>query len=119
MKVNEVPLSLSDQDVTSLRYMAIEGYPLEVCGAIYAHNIIVQHKNVHPQPDHNYDAEIDIAEAKAIWHSHPKGPAGPSDDDVLFMNHCAQQGLHVHHIIVTTKEVHEYEVQGDTAASAA
>jgi proteasome lid subunit RPN8/RPN11 len=99
--------------------MAIAGYPLEVCGAIYSHGIIVQHKNVHPEPTRNYDAEIDIAEAKAIWHSHPQGDTKPSENDVLFMTLCAQHGLRIKHFIVTAKEVHEYEVQSDAAASAA
>lgn len=117
--IKEVPLTISDQAVKDLRYLAIEGYPNEVCGAIYSHGIIVQHKNVHPDPAHNYDAEIDIEDARAIWHSHPQGPTTPSDGDMLFMNFCAEHGLSVKHIIVTPYEVHQYEVQSDAASSAA
>jgi proteasome lid subunit RPN8/RPN11 len=119
MRAKEIPLSLSDQDVKNLRVMAIQGYPLEVCGAIYSHNIIVQHRNVHPDPEHNYDAEIDIEDVKAIWHSHPQGPITPSDTDIAFMECCVRHGIHIRHIIVTAKEVHEYEVQSDAASSAA
>lgn len=119
MGIKEVPLTISDEAVKSLRYMAIEGYPNEVCGAIYAHGILVQHRNVHPDPAHNYDAEIDIKDARAIWHSHPHGPTTPSENDVLFMTLCAEHGLRVKHIIVTPKEVHEYEVQSDVSTPAA
>lgn len=118
MKVHEVVLTLSIDDVKMLRYLAIEGYPLEVCGAIYPHGV-VQYRNVHCEPDQNYDAEIDLEDVKAIWHSHPDGPDAPSEQDIVFMNHCAAHGLHIHHIIVTPKSVHEYEVVSDSSTSAA
>lgn len=114
------PLIIPDMAADQLRHLAIQGMPFEVCGAIYKHNIIVQHQNVHPEPEHHYDAEIDLEEVKAIWHSHPVGPIGPSDNDLRFMQFCAEQGLSFHHIIVTTKEVHEYRAEiFDASASAA
>jgi proteasome lid subunit RPN8/RPN11 len=121
MKLNAVESCLVPQQQTHLVHLALAGYPREVCGVVFSHDIIVQYRNISPDPEHNYDAEIDMGDndIKAIWHSHPNGPNTPSDTDLQFIEHCERHGMHFRHIIVTLKGVFEYEAERDTTSSAA
>lgn len=114
------PVSFSPRVEKQLRYLAMIGLPNEVCGVIYPHGIVVQHYNSHPHPQENFDAEIDLEDVKAIWHSHPRGTQSPSGTDLRFMEECARLGLGIRHIIVTTGRVLEYEaVYYDSPTAAA
>lgn len=118
--LRQVSPILSPQQQDHLRVLAKQGYPYEVCGVVYEHDIIVQYNNVSPTPEVNFDAEFDIADGvKAIWHSHPNGPNMLSDEDVSFIEQCEAQGFHFRHILVTPSEVKEFEVLSDTATPAA
>lgn len=105
-----------------LRTLMIQGGDKEVCGVIFEHDIIVQYQNISPEPELNFAAEFDIGDRtiKAIWHSHPRGPAAPSAKDIKFMEMCEQEGLRLRHLIVCPEGVLEMEVKlVDTSTSAA
>ena len=107
------PPSISDKAQVDLQVLAIEGYPFEVCGAIYTHEIIVQYPNTF-SGDHRkgFDMEIDLhRDIKAIWHSHPGGLTTPSQDDLPCIKFLTEHGYTFHHIIVTHKAVFEYRAE--------
>lgn len=107
------PLSIPLDVEKNLRYLAIAGYPFEVCGIIHTHNIVHQYANVYAG-DHclGFDMEIDLDDPtiKAIWHSHPQGLEHPSDDDYPCMQSLAEHGFLFRQFIVTPKRVLEYDV---------
>ena len=108
------PLTISIDLEKQLRYLAIAGYPEEVCGVIHEHNIVHQYPNVFAGDRClGFDMEIDIHDPtiKALWHSHPQGLEQPSDDDFPCMKLLEEHGFHFHHIIVTPRRVIEYEVK--------
>jgi proteasome lid subunit RPN8/RPN11 len=91
-----------------LRYLAIQGFPYEVCGILHEHNIIHQYPNTfHGDRRHGFDMEVDIQDCsiRAIWHSHPLGPDGPSDDDFPCIQSLAMHGVHYPWLIVTPKTI--------------
>ena len=117
--VNSWEACLSKDQQRHLRNLMLQGGDKEVCGVVFEHDIIVQYPNIAPDPEHSFAAEMDIEGVKAIWHSHPRGPNGPSDKDIKFMVLCEQEGLHWRHIIISPSGVVELEVWLDSATSAA
>jgi len=113
LKLNLVGHSLSGEQIIHLKNLAMEGHPLEVCGIVSEHDVIVQYENCSDHPGDSFDAEIDIGDSgiKAIWHSHPGGKEYPSDDDRQFIWWCENHGHHFNHIIVTCTTVNEYEAE--------
>jgi proteasome lid subunit RPN8/RPN11 len=98
---------LTNQIKHDLQNLAADGYPLEVCGLIHHHGIIHQYPNTFcGDKHHGFDMEVDISnDVKAIWHSHPTGPEGLSDDDIEAMGLFADQGFDFPWIVVTLKGV--------------
>ena len=116
MKVLQLELvagCLSEHQRKHLRNLALQGMPNEVCGVVYEHDIIVQYQNCSSNPEHSFDAEIDIGDVgvKAIWHSHPSGMDGPSADDLKFIEWCVAHDHNFHHIIVTSNTVNEFKAK--------
>lgn len=114
MKVNVrlvTPISLPATAQKHLRNLALAGMPEEVCGAIYTHNIIVQYKNTFTgDRRHGFDFKLSPSnDIKAIWHSHPTGPDKLSDDDIVCIRELIENGYNFRHILVTPKEIMEYE----------
>lgn len=68
--------------------IAHEAVGVERCGMLYEDGI-VEVKNVHGHPEHNYtmdrDAQLAALAARgwplALWHTHPSGDTTPSDGD--------------------------------------
>lgn len=115
------PSTISPHTQLALQYMAIEGWPNEVCGVIYTHGIVVQYPNTFcGDKTKGFDMEIDIVDdIRAIWHSHPGGMDHPSADDIPCIELLAQHGFTFHHVIVTPKAVHEFEARIDNTATPA
>lgn len=103
---------LTDQVKQNLQDLAAGGFPQEVCGVVHTHNIVHQFPNTFcGDREHGFDMEIDIAdEVKAIWHSHPTGPEGLSNDDRESMTLLADRGFHYPWIVVTLKTVTAWEI---------
>lgn len=103
-------MSIPARIAKDLRTLALQGMPYEVCGLVYQHNIIVQYPNIScGDKKHSFDMEADVADAKAMWHSHPTGPDMPTKDDMSCIEMLEKMGIHIGHIIVTPSTVHEYE----------
>jgi proteasome lid subunit RPN8/RPN11 len=106
LEVKEIHYPMIPSVATDLRYLAIAGYPFEVCGIIHEHGIIHQYRNVFcGNKEHGFDMEVDIDDPsiKAIWHSHPNGLAKPSEDDLPCMKLMVEHGFVFPWIIVTPK----------------
>lgn len=103
-----------------LRYLAIDGYPNEVCGVLHSHNIVHQYANTF-SGDHElgFDMEVDIIDCdiKAIWHSHPGGLREPSHDDIPCMEQLASHGYAFPWLIVTPKEVTQWIFESSSLIS--
>lgn len=112
------PFLLTDEVRSSLRVLALSGYPYEVCGLIHSHNIIHQYQNTYlGDTMHGFDMEVDIHnDIKAIWHSHPNGPDCVSDDDLRGMEALASQGFSYPWIIVTPYTVTAWHFKNFKAA---
>lgn len=109
--IKQVDLIVSPDTARMLKYLAIEGYPLEVCGVLHAHNIVHQYQNTFcGDKALGFDMEVDIHDndIKAVWHSHPGGLISPSRDDIPCMQHLAEHGFVYPWIIVTPKEVTQW-----------
>lgn len=107
------PLTLSMTQQRELRNIAAGGYPKEVCGVIHTHGIIHVLPNIfNGDQTLAWDMEYNIEDpsVRYIWHSHPRGLLVPSVDDVPCMEQVADMGYHFKWLIVTLKEVREYEV---------
>lgn len=111
LNVNIVVPTICPRTMKQLMHLALAGLPEEVCGAVYHHDIVVQYVNTYcGDKKHGFDFELNpTPDIKAIWHSHPNGRLLPSDDDLPCMRALVEHGFNFHHIIVTTKEVVEYE----------
>lgn len=110
--IKQVDLTIAPDVVKNLKYLAIAGYPQEVCGILHPHNIIHQYPNTFCG-DHRlgFDMEVDIHDnvaIKAIWHSHPGGLLEPSRDDIPCMETLAIHGYNYPWIIVTPKDVTQW-----------
>ena len=71
MKTLELRLvsSLSAKMIDDLRYLAIAGYPNEVCGIVYRHDIIIQYPNTFcGNKEHGFDMEIDLEDLCRLRH---------------------------------------------------
>jgi proteasome lid subunit RPN8/RPN11 len=99
-----IPLSVQKH----LRHLTIQGFPYEVCGVLHQHNIIHQYPNTFDgDRRHGFDMEVDVEDSSiiAIWHSHPSGPDGLSDNDLPCVQSLALHGLHYPWLVVTPKKV--------------
>lgn len=102
----------------ALMRIARRNDPLEVCGFIMnsadpdTEQFVMEVPNVHPAPLHNWrmderyqsvvmEREGDVF---AVWHSHPRGPDGPSTTDLRYM----LPGIRF--FVVTGNGVFEYEM---------
>lgn len=106
MEVKQVDLSIFPDITKDLRYLAIAGYPFEVCGTIHEYGVIHNCQNVFcGDKRHGFDMEVDIEDKSivAIWHSHLNGLVEPSKDDLLGMELMATHGLVFPWVIATPK----------------
>lgn len=111
MRVRQVVMGWPPKVLRDLRVLAFEGLPNEVCGVIHTHNIIHQLPNTFcGDRRHGFDMEIDVHDdsIKAIWHSHPKGPAEPSKDDIPCMENLISHGFNYPWIIVAPDSITEW-----------
>lgn len=106
----EIP-GLTEEVKHNLQLLAMYGMPNEVCGVLHPNHIIHQYPNTFcGDTKHGFDMEIDIKDMDivAIWHSHPRGPNNPSDDDTVCMKHLYDHGYRFPWIIVTNQDVKAY-----------
>lgn len=118
--IQQSSLILSESVIHDLKTLAIQGYPFEVCGVVCENEIIRQHANTFPgDRTHAFDMEIDLSDKsiKAIWHSHPDGPAGPSTNDIPCMESLASHGYNYPWLIVTPQSVTEWICESVSVAS--
>lgn len=111
LQIKRVELQIPDYLIKELRFLAIQGYPYEVCGVLHTHNIIHQYPNTFcGDRKHGFDMEINVQDdtIKALWHSHPDGPDEPSADDLPCMRMLIDHGYNFPWIIVTPKAVTEW-----------
>lgn len=109
------PFLLSKEIKTNLRNMALAGAPYEVCGVIHHHNIIHQYPNTFCGDKlHGFDMEVDLnhADIKAVWHSHPIGPDHLSDHDIRCMELLASEGFCFPWVVVTPGSITAWALQG-------
>lgn len=115
------PPTFTRDDKLYLQFIAITNEPYEACGVIHADGRIIQYPNTFDGDLRaGFDMEIDVHDdtITAIWHTHPRGLQEPSKDDLPCIELLARHGFDFHHVIVTSKDVVEYEaVLIDQAAS--
>lgn len=110
-------LITNEADRQFMTGMAIVSWPFEICGIINGDGAVIMHENVlDGDRRHGFamDADID-SETRAIWHSHPRGPAKLSEDDIQCIDALGKAGYTPRWIIVTPTGVHEYEVDLESA----
>lgn len=111
LQLKKVELAWPAGVIRDLKVMAMGGYPNEVCGVIHEHAIIHQYPNTFcGDKAHGFDMELDLEDStiRAIWHSHPNGPAEPSTDDLPCMQSLISHGFTYPWLIVTPTLVTEW-----------
>lgn len=102
MGVRPSQIRLSPSTTATLRYLAAKGNPYEIGGLIFNDQTVVQYDNVHSDPLHHFDMEVDLREdIYAAWHSHPVGPECLSAEDVSCMAELHLSGLSFPWIVVS------------------
>lgn len=89
--------------------------PYEACGLVLGSGRVIELDNVARDKLHNFEMETDVdyPDVVAIWHTHPCGPAHPSDTDIKMMKLMVEQGFPYHFIIASPEGVLELEVEAD------
>lgn len=110
----DLPYSLKG----SLVELANRNFPNEICGFVvkdnYGHLDFTMCRNIHPDPEHHFEIHHDDLRKAfeneerlvGMYHSHPRGPDGPSEAD---RKYAPDYGLR--YFIVTMDNVYEYEMK--------
>lgn len=99
---------------------AHSGAPNEVCGFVINDWDWISIPNCHPEPSRHFEMEeremlAVLADHRkkviGIYHSHPRGTRGPSENDVVMMRNYTEHGFRFW--IVTYNNVYEWRMHRD------